>query len=106
MEVGLRILLESTATLPSVLHLSLNIDGIPLYKSSNQSFWPILAQVKECIDKEPFVIGLFCGESKPMPLDDFLNDFVNEMETLQHDGIEHHGKIYQIKIQCDMRLSC
>ena len=50
------------------LALQFNIDGIPLYKSNNMSLWPILCSVNSCNTK-PFVIGVFCGHSKPSNID-------------------------------------
>jgi len=37
----------------------INIDGLPLHKSTAKQFWPILGKVANCKHLEPFVIGLF-----------------------------------------------
>lgn len=66
----------------SVLKISFNIDGLPLYKSSNVQVWPILGLIKN-YDSQPFIIGIFCGTSKPKPLRAFLEDFVNELSLIQ-----------------------
>ena len=47
------------------LELQFNVDGIPLFKSSNLSLWPILCLVKNVPLKTPFVVGMFCGKEKP-----------------------------------------
>lgn len=41
-------LLQTLGNAPfqSEIQLNINIDGIPLYKSSNQQFWPILGKIK------------------------------------------------------------
>ncbi|CAG0900074.1 unnamed protein product [Darwinula stevensoni] len=41
--------------------LTINIDGIPLFKSSQQQFWPILCLIRNAKDKIPFpvVIGTY-----------------------------------------------
>ena len=42
------------------LALQINIDGLPLFKSSNKQFWPILAILNGISHSTgPFVIGLF-----------------------------------------------
>ena len=43
----------------SRLSLVINIDGLPLYKSSNMQLWPILCLVKESSVRKPFIVGLF-----------------------------------------------
>lgn len=55
-------------------HISFNIDGVPLFKSTYIQLWPILCSVKGF---EPFVVALFCGTSKPDSLDTYLSDFLN-----------------------------
>lgn len=51
------------------ISLQVNIDGLPIYKSSNSQYWPILGLVENYNDgvqtnKLPFVIGVFFGEKK------------------------------------------
>ena len=43
--------------------IQINIDGLPISKSSKIQFWPILGLIKELKSNEPFVIGIYCGES-------------------------------------------
>lgn len=69
------------------LSLLFNIDGLPLHKSSNKQFWPILCQIEETVDRSPFPVAIFCGSSKPASLSDFLSDFIDELSNLK-DGIE------------------
>ncbi|KAB0791928.1 hypothetical protein PPYR_12999 [Photinus pyralis] len=76
------------------LSLSFNVDGIPLYHSSNLQLWPILAQIKN-FKSHPFVVGVFCGTSKPSPLNNFLEDFINEYNSLS-DGFTLYG------IKCEL----
>lgn len=51
---------------PAKLSLKMNIDGIPLSKSSNVECWPILFEVKELPKLKPFVVGVYCGTSKKL----------------------------------------
>lgn len=69
--------------------LAINIDGLPLSKSTNSSFWPILCSIKsiEVIMNEVFVVALYHGSEKPKPIDNFLRDFVNECVHLSNNGI-------------------
>ena len=56
--------------------MQINIDGLPLFKSSNAQFWPILCLVKQPAVKDSVVVCLFSGQSKPAV--NFLDEFVCE----------------------------
>ena len=60
--------------------LLINIDRLPLAKSSMSSFWTILGLPKG--ESTPFPIGIFHGISKPEDFDDFLFEFVEEMNNI------------------------
>ena len=45
-----------------VMNLKINIDDVPLFKSSSCQLWPILCSFD---DFHPFVVALFTGEAKP-----------------------------------------
>lgn len=101
---NLKILLsDNNAHFPEVLEISFNIDGIPLFHSTNSQFWPILGLLKN-VPSNPFVIGIFCGTSKPNPLSMFLNLFVTELNELQVNGFIFKNKKHFVKIHsivCD-----
>ena len=83
------------------IELRINIDGIPLYKSSGLQAWPILGAFH---DSHPFLIAIFCGSKKPSNCDDFLQDFLQEYEDLKIQHLTFRGKQYKIKIHsvlCD-----
>jgi len=69
-----------------VFSLKVNIDGVPLHKSTNKQFWPILCQVNS---STPAIIALFLGTSKPDSIENFLEDFVEEMEELHANGFDN-----------------
>lgn len=88
----------------STLQLQFGIDGLALYKSSNTSLWPILCSVKNISNAEPFVVGVFCGRSKPASVDEFLADFVAEVKQLVQDGVqltESHFEVTLHSFVCD-----
>jgi hypothetical protein len=76
------------------ISLQLNIDGLPQFKSSSQSFCPYWEEEKP----EPFVIGLWVGSSKPTDSNAFLRKFVNEMVEIQDHGVNFNDNIYTINI--------
>lgn len=57
------------------IELSINIDGLPLFKSSCKEFWPILGAVGI---HDVFIIALIYCKSKPDDFNDFLKEFVKK----------------------------
>ncbi|XP_048107324.1 uncharacterized protein LOC125299879 [Alosa alosa] len=103
-EKGIRHILHQIDPLPKAIHLQVNIDGLPLFKSSNQQFWPILGLVEEDKTKQPFVIALYLGSKKPANVNLFLETFVNEYGKLKLEGVDVIGKCVDIQISnfvCD-----
>ncbi|EZA56088.1 hypothetical protein X777_03738, partial [Ooceraea biroi] len=68
------------------IKLSINIDGLPLSKSSSQQFWPILGSVSPY--NNVFLIGLYHGNDKPANANDFLKDFVDEVTNICENVID------------------
>ena len=98
--------LNSVLKLYSKINLQLNIDGLPLFKSSGKQLWPILALIenhKFQMHIQPFVIEVYAGDGKPFSAVDYLKQFVDEMKKLE-DGFKLEGKKYIIQIKnivCD-----
>jgi len=86
------------------LYRQINIDSIPLFKSTNTSLWPILCSVFNSVNKEPFVLGIFCGKEKPTDAKEFLRDFVSEASDLLKNGLTVEQNIIPVFIHsfvCD-----
>lgn len=92
----------------SVIHgqtvtLQINIDGLPIFKSSNSQFWPILGMLNTFEEKHPFLIGLYHGNKKPTDLN-FLNEFVTEYKMITSKGLQFQGNQHLVVISaiiCD-----
>ena len=85
------------------LSLQINIDGLPLFKSTSDCFWPILALIRQ-EQPEPFVIGLWVGTSKPTDANVYLQHLIDEMKDVMIEGVCFNEKIYRISIEnfvCD-----
>lgn len=86
----------------NTIFLSINVDGLPLSKSSSSTLWPILS----CLDDYSivFLIGSYHGHSKPNDSAVFLKDFVVEAIDIVRDGLTRNDKVYKIVIKqiiCD-----
>lgn len=77
--------------------MDINIDGLPVYKSSRQEFWPILCKIHELPFVKPLVIGIYSGLGKPNSLDNFLRSFVDDMKTIEN-GFQLQGKDLRIPV--------
>ena len=71
----------------SRLSLQINIDGLPLFKSTGDQFWPILARVCHPFKTPPFLVGLFYGTQKPYDVDSYFKKFVDDVEYLLHNTV-------------------
>ncbi len=101
LETGLRRTLLQCSDSTDHIAVTINVDGVPLFKSSAAQFWPMLAKVDGF---EPFIVCLFSGLTKPGPLEDYVQDLVEEIKRLRENGIQHNGNIIQVHIKafiCD-----
>lgn len=81
------------------ISLMINIDGLPLHKSSKIEFWPILFIISEFPEKGVSVIGIYSGEKKANAVD-LLSTFVKEAKDIIENGIMINGHVLNIKIKC------
>lgn len=98
---NLKIIFSKVPVLQSLqkINLFVNIDGIPLVNSSSIQFWPILCKINQSLYKlGPFIVAVYCGQSKPSNIHDYLKDFIHEYKTLCDVGIIINTKLYSVSI--------
>ncbi|KAK3107380.1 hypothetical protein FSP39_013310 [Pinctada imbricata] len=81
--------------------LSFNIDGVPLFKSTNMQLWPILCKLPKF---NPFIVALFCGTAKPTQTDGYLYDTLQELSNLIGNGVTFQDRVISISVHsfiCD-----
>jgi hypothetical protein len=88
-----------------IIDLLINVDGLPLYKGSSKQFWPILCtvNVNDNVSK-PFLVAIFCGNSKPTSAAVFFKDFIPELLLVKNDGIMWNSRHLIVRIKgfvCD-----
>ena len=97
---GLKILEKDDEDVAEI-KLIVNVDGVPLFKSSDHQIRPILCSFKNV---KPFLVAVFYGNSKPDSSNDFLRDFLNEYSLLKQIGISYNGHVLPVSINffcCD-----
>lgn len=88
--------------IPDVIKLFINIDGLPIYKSSEKSLWPILCSDR--IINNVYVIGVYYGEGKPKSANEFLKMFVDEAIDIISNKIDYKEQVIKVEIEgiiCD-----
>lgn len=81
---------------------SLNVDGLPISKSSSHCLWPIL--ISDRIFKSVHMVGVYYGANKPTSANDFLARFIDELQILIRDGFTYHNRNISITLSsiiCD-----
>lgn len=87
-----------------VIMIDLNIDGLPISKSSKSQIWPILNKIYSDKAFTPFVISAYHGYSKPSSLNKFLTPFCQKYNILRNTGLIFGEKRYTVQIRsviCD-----
>ncbi|XP_034946314.1 uncharacterized protein [Chelonus insularis] len=87
------------------IELLINVDGLPLFKSSSKQLWPILCKVYDKLDRyKPFPVAIYCGDWKPSSLEFFFQKFINEINILQMSRITVDNRSFKVSIEafiCD-----
>lgn len=83
------------------LNIKINVDGLPLYKSSSVNLWPILMIIENI--SSPLPLGIFCGIGKP-ELTSFLKKMCEELKHLKEEGFWYRDvcvRLNRICFVCD-----
>jgi len=64
------------------IELIVNVDRLPVYKSSSTQFWPVVAKIATCHKSDPFVCSLFYGNSKPSCVNAFIDNFISQVNSI------------------------
>ena len=85
------------------LEIQLNMDGMQVYSNSNMQLWPILCRIVSPKVISPFVVGVYCGNNKPMDVTEYLHDLVEELRVILTHGIldPYHVAVVIHSIVCD-----
>ena len=81
------------------LEISLNVDGLPLFKSSGKNLWPVLCAIVNIKPVIVFPVVLTCGDSKPNDLE-FLEELINDLNNVLKNGVQDGERILSVTIRC------
>jgi len=80
-------------TCPSQINININVNGIPLTKSSGSQLWPILGSIGADFYTKPFIIGVYHGFQKPKYCNTFMKYFKDCLEIFRTGIVEYDKKI-------------
>ena len=81
------------------LEISLNVDGLPLFKRSRTSLWPVLCAVVNLKPVVVFPVVLTCGPSKPNDLE-FLEELIRDLDNILDNGLQDDGRLIEVSLRC------
>jgi hypothetical protein len=105
---------QNTCNPGASIAIQVNVDGLPIFRSTGIQLWPILGRIQNTDelfalpvkDSYPFVIGVYQGRSKPTDVAEFLHDFVEDLKSLESSPIVYSKNcVHPFKIAaiiCDM----
>ncbi|KAF4524202.1 hypothetical protein B566_EDAN013321, partial [Ephemera danica] len=82
----------------NILLLQCSLDGMPTTKSTNDQLWPILLSFPDFKYIDTIAIGLYHGKEKPSDVDEFMHEFVSEIEDLENNKYSYNDKIYNVEV--------
>lgn len=87
LEPGILHYLSLKPSFTGSIDIIINIDGLPIFKSSKTHFWPILAKFDE-----------------PEPVHKYLCDLIAELQVLMQQGVQHKTNVHKVTLRafvCD-----
>ncbi|XP_073841375.1 uncharacterized protein [Musca autumnalis] len=90
-------LIANSTYASNLIEIDINIDGLPLCKSSTKQVWPILGNVPTY--PEVFLIGVYEGYSKPENSNEYLSEFVEEFTDLINNGLHFKNRVFKVKLR-------
>ncbi|KAF0732237.1 Uncharacterized protein FWK35_00018847, partial [Aphis craccivora] len=86
------------------INLTLNIDGLPISRSNQSCFWPIMISELR-LKQKVFIVGVFHGYGKPKCPNEYLEEFISELVPLINNGfLTEEGEVIPVVLSaliCD-----
>ncbi|CAH0559280.1 unnamed protein product [Brassicogethes aeneus] len=98
-------LLENAHRDLSQCEICVNIDGLPISKSSGSQLYPILISLFPVNENLVSCVGLYHGYDKPKNANNFLKEFVKKAIDLTNNGVLFNNKVIPFRIKafiCDV----
>jgi hypothetical protein len=86
--------------IPYVIKIGININELPISRSSKSLLWPILISIlnfKELINNV-VTVGIYHGDKKPNSVEEFMNPFVLDLSNIINSGLDVNGTLMKLEI--------
>ncbi len=83
----------------NAIEVSLNVDGLPLFRSSSVTLWPVLCAIVNIKPAVVFPVALTCGTTKPTDLE-FLMETILDLKTILEKGLQDGDETFQVILRC------
>lgn len=104
-EKGIQNELQRITVIPASVELLINVDGLPISKSTNSQLWPVLGSLNYTLkDASVFIIGMFHGEKKPSDPTSYLDNTICELKRICLNGIQIKDSVVTVHLKgiiCD-----
>jgi hypothetical protein len=77
------------------LDMHFNIDGLPIYRSSSVSAWPILLKIPQIHLSYPLPVAIYVGKTKPV-LHELIRQLFDELVDYIKNGFNYNGVYIQL----------
>ncbi len=81
------------------IEISLNVDGLPLFRSSGKNLWPVLCAIVNIKPVVVFPVVLTCGDSKPKDLE-FLDELIRDLNNILESGVQDGKRVLSVTVRC------
>ncbi|KAK3920781.1 50S ribosomal protein L10 [Frankliniella fusca] len=79
------------------IKIDVNIDGLPISKTSPLKCWPILGRLAGSLNP-PFTSAVYFGRKDPTDVYEYLMDFALEVDMLQREGYYINGNLFPVEV--------
>ena len=86
--------------LPQVAEIDFCTGGGKVFNAPLLQFWLIQFKVVNVSSDKPLISGCFLKENKPNNAFEFMDQFVEEVEVIEDDGMKVRDKLVPIQIRC------
>lgn len=99
--------INKTTNSENTINLMVNVDGLPIHKSSKKSLWLILCSEEN--SDYVHLVGAYYAGHQPEDFDEFLVMFIDEAKTVCEDGFNSEGRQIEVNVYgliCDGPAKC